>query len=406
MPKKRNRGVQNTPSPNQKASKKHKEQSSDLLVEDDGSAPDSGSETEVGRTVAESACGSGSSDPANSDATQSGEISAVTMPTHETLDQVVIAINKSIENLATIMRGEMANTQKANLAIINDLRSKFEGLEKSVKIVQDQIAEKDKEIEDLRSDSVLPHMDAINRRIELLQQLELHNFLQIQERIQRSRCWTIRVSNYRCKNENSKPTSQSIWDRLFKPALETAVKENNLKFVPDMDSAIENSHILFTNKDNSETWLFRFQSRKIMFKYIEYRTGPLKNLNIQNMGENSYSDVVKNGNKKDLVRTGQDLSSFNRTLMSTLISYKADVGLCRLAGTRVMVALKRDMIPGAKLKWWPVQNPLGDSLEAMLKPPVDIFTIVSDLMGTKTPPVIRSFIKYMEPRKNQYSTQP
>ncbi len=407
MPKKRGRGVQNTPSPNQKASKKHKEKSPNYLVEDEGSAPDSGSESEVGRTVTESACGGGSSDLVIEDAPRPEEMSTAAKTTHhETLDQVVNSLNKSIENLATMMRGEMANTQKANLAIINDLKSKFVDLEKSVKFVQDQMAEKEKQIEDLKSESISPHLDAINRRLELLKQLELHNFLQIQERIQRSRCWTVRVSNYRCKEDNFKPTSQSIWNRLFKPAFEAAVQDKALKFVPELESAIETCHPLFTNKDNHETWLFRFHSRVIMHKYIEFRAGPLKKLNILNIGEDSFSDVVKNGNKKDLVRTGQDLSSFNRTLMSTLISFKSDVGLCRLAGTRVMVALRRDMIPGAKLKWWPVLNPLGDSLDAMLKPPADIFSVVSELMGTKTPPVIRSFINHMEPRKKQHTAQP
>ena len=238
---------------------------------------------------------------------------------------------------------------------------------------------------------MVPHLDAINRRIDLLQQIQLHNFLQIQERIQRSRAWTIRVHNYHCKEDNGRPTSQSIWNRVFRPAFVAAVSDKKLDFVPELENAIENSHHLYTNKDKSETWLFRFHSRILMYKYIEYRAEPLKQLNILNMGESSYSDVVKN-NKKDLVRTGQDLSSFNRTLMSTLISFKADVGLCRLSGTKVMVALRKDMIPGNKLKWWTVLNPLGDSLDAMLKPPGDINAVISELMGSKTPPVIRSFI--------------
>ncbi len=213
------------------------------------------------------------------------------------------------------------------------------------------------------------------------------------------------MHNYHCKEDNFRPTSQSIWNRVFRPAFSAAVSDNKLDFVPELENAIENSHHLYTNKDKSETWLFRFHSRSLMYKYIEYRAEPLKQLNILNMGESSYSDVVKN-NKKDLVRTGQDLSSFNRTLMSTLISFKADVGICRLSGTKVMVALRKDMIPGNKLKWWAVQNPLGDSLDAMLKPPPDINADIAELMGSKTPPVIRSFIKQMEPRRAQYTSQP
>ncbi len=162
------KGLQNTPSPDQKTTKKHKEKLPAAAEEEsDGFASESGSETEVGR-VAESARG-GSTDLDNTDT----PIIPAATTTHSTLDQVVKSINQSIENLAAIMRSEMAATQKANVAAIAELKLKFEDLEAKVNSMQDQIAEKDLEN---GGESVVPHLDAINRRIDLLQQIQLNNF--------------------------------------------------------------------------------------------------------------------------------------------------------------------------------------------------------------------------------------
>jgi hypothetical protein len=289
-----------------------------------------------------------------------------TEPSPITLAQINEAVAKAIAKAIK----ELDKTNKdRHTEVMDSLNSKCQALETRVDALAADVSNKDEIIKSLTADNARQAalIAAIDKRLAHLKDITYYNILQTNERHQRQRNWGCRFTNVYFGGQ--KITAMLIYSKLVAPALQLAVDAGELDSVPSFRQCFDHEHFLFKPRDSrAETWLFRFTTRFLLYKFLKFKKIPLNQVNEDN-GAKSYADATRR-QRLSLTRCGQDMTPFNRALISTLISMK-EVGLARISGTGVVVAKKADMSPeprssDTKLKWFPVVNPFGRDLTEML----------------------------------------
>jgi hypothetical protein len=299
-----------------------------------------------------------------------------------TIAQINLVINLAIEKLDR-------SSKERHEQVLSKLDSKCKALEVKIKALEADSKDKDVRITALTDENKLQAdlLVSIEKRLTYLQNISNYTILQTNIRGQRDRSWGCRFTNVLFGK--SKITAELIYLNIVVPAFQCAIDAGEMTEIPSFRQLFDHQHILYRNKTSgAECWIFRFTTRFLLYKFLQHKKTPLNNVNKDNGFNLSYADATRS-QKLALVRASQDCTPFNRQLISTCIRMP-DCGMARISGTGVVVAMKSDMVPGAKLTWHKVLDPFGKDLKQMLSTPPTLAELMGGLYGEDNiPPCLR-----------------
>ena len=289
----------------------------------------------------------------------------------------------TLENVMAVMMDERTKSEERHAEVIKRLDNKCKALEVKIKGLETVVDDKAQLIDKLTAEN-LSQADliaAIDKRLSAMKNCFLHNFVELQRSRQRQRQWGLRVSNVTAAALGvSKTSARAIYSALFVPAFEAAVAAGELASVPPFERLFDLSHILYTVKDTDrECWQFAFNSRWLLHLFLRMKKEILNTLNKTALRGVSYAEATR-PEKLKLLRASLDMTPFNRRLIANLVTIP-EVGMARVSGERVVVCYKEDMLPGVKLQWHPILNPLADNLPGMLEALSTLEECSADLLG-------------------------
>jgi hypothetical protein len=220
----------------------------------------------------------------------------------------------------------------------------------------------------------------LQHRSRLSNNLHMGALLKINDREQRNRCNSAKISFYLDLSKTASPSAFDVYSRIIRPSLEDAKLAGRLKWLPaQYEKIIEVGHVLPGRKGVAPSFQFCFISRAALHAFLDFKKPHLAELNTQNEAkEPTLKQAIENGTRRHC-KAGIDLTSLNRDLMSFLYRQKG-VGGVKMAGTRVMYA--RQGVKG----WYHACNPFGRTLTECSTPPVDTYSTLRELIAPKPLP--------------------
>lgn len=314
--------------------------------------------------------------------TEAALLLANSTPAQITLEQINAVINTAIEKL------ERASIERHD-QVISKLDTKCKALEVKIKHLESDSKAKDLKINNLTAANARQTelIAEIDKRLASLHDIVQYNILQTNDRHQRDRAWGCRFTNV--KFGTLKITAELIYNRIVVPAYQLAVDAGELSEIPTFRQIFDHQHILYRNKTSgAECWLFKFTTRFYLYKFLQHKKLPLNKVNADNGSTLSYAQATRS-QRLALTRASQDCTPFNRALISTCIGMEG-CGMARISGQGVVVAMKADMVPDAKLTWHKVCDPFGKTIAEMLKPRPTLADLMSNLYGVDNiPPCLK-----------------
>jgi hypothetical protein len=262
-----------------------------------------------------------------------------------------------------------------------DIIGRVSAAEKKITEIEEKLELKIKKFEE-RIDSAIRDLQ---HRAKLSNNLHMSSLLKINDREQRARGNSVKVSYYLDLSADSPPTAKDVFNKLIMPALMDAKEAGRLAWLPDcMERIIEVGHILPLRQNSPPSFQFAFISRSAMHAYLDFRRPYLDELNKTNEERQpSLRQAVINGTRRPC-KSGADLTTLNRQLMTFLHGQKG-VGGVKLSGTRVLFS--RLGIKG----WNFACNPFGRTLAECTSVPFDTFSILRELIAPKPlPPFLKT----------------
>ena len=249
-------------------------------------------------------------------------------------------------------------TAKLNAAIAAAVAASIKDWQDSLEVTKHEL--------DVFKELSMNTINALNRRVEFLEQQVNSQLLWNNEREQRSRSRTFRLHNHRTSCSDAPSSMRDTYSFLIKPAFERAVACGEIEAVPSLQLCGEYGHPLRTKKEGDvPTVLFKFSSRYLFSIFLRH-------------GRLVIDDMNKTRGVQERLRLGRDLTFLNRKAMSFICQHNM-TGKVRLSGTVVQYTLL-----SAPDTWISVHNPSGDCLATMGMKIASPFTVKPKAVNLET----------------------
>jgi hypothetical protein len=266
-------------------------------------------------------------------------------------------MNSSINTELKDIKGSLGDLSSSMDKGFEDLRgellSRIEDNEKRIDSLESRFNEMAKRFESKIDDAI----KKLNDRMTRSENLSMYTYLAINSREQRQRGFSVRATWYVDLAEKGKLTARKIYQKIIRPALEEALAEGEIEWLPDLYSrVVEAAHVIPNNTGDPPSWIFRFHSRDILFAFMKFKATYVDLLNEANEKISpTASQVVKNGSNR-VTKFVADKTMLNRDLMSWLWMQHEVKGV-KISGTRVCFLREGSTV------WKEAKNPFARTLD-------------------------------------------
>ena len=288
--------------------------------------------------------------------------------------QMEVIFDKKFEEYdnhkAKVRHEKVLNTILTQNIEIDAVKKQFSDLSEKISVLEQIDSFKDAQISAVTLKAIKDSIAVLERKFETQATLD-NNFKRYQMfqnscREQRSRSWSIRISNFQSPHCREKITMFKIYNTLILPTLKAAHRNGLLDFVPQYwGDVIEYAHHLPYNPKRKEIpqAIFRFHSRVYMTAFMISKRPILEDyaakLNQYKSASQSVSPAPFYPGR--MLKVQYDATRMNKNIQTFLHSTKL-VARTKISGETIAFQI----INGSK--WQKVLNPYSDTLIGMTKP--------------------------------------
>ena len=274
------------------------------------------------------------------------------------------------KNKAKVRHEEVFNTISSHKKEIDAVKKQFSELSDKISVLEQIDNFKDAQLsaETLKAikDSIAVLQSKFECQAKNDDNFKRYSFFQNSCREQRSRSWSLRVTNFQSPHSREKITMLSIYNTLILPSLKIAHRNGLLDFVPQYwGDVIEYAHHLPFNPKRKEVpqAIFRFHSRVHLQAVMISKRPVLEEytakLNQYKTASQSVSPAPYFPGR--MIKMQYDTTRLNKNVQTFLHSTKL-ISRTKIMGESVGFQIKTGT------RWQKVLNPFADTLIGMTRP--------------------------------------